>query len=140
MRPSALRALAGVELIVHAGDVGQPEVLAALYKIAPVVAVRGNVDTAPWARSLPATAEVPIGGVRLYVLHDLYTLDRDPRMDGLQAVIYGHSHRHAIEERGGVLFLNPGSAGPRRFQLPITLALLDIRAGALTARLVELEA
>ena len=120
VRPAALTALAGSQLIVHAGDVGSPEVLDQLRGIAPVVAVRGNNDRGAWAECLSATEVVDLDGVFLYVLHDVKELDLDPRAAGFRAVIAGHSHRPGMEERDGVLFLNPGSAGPRRFTLPIT--------------------
>ena len=138
MRPSALAALAGVDLIVHAGDVGRAEVLQQLRAIAPTYAVRGNVDTSPWGRSLPATEVVDAGGRLLYVLHDRAELDVDPRAGGFAAVIFGHSHRPEATERGSVLFLNPGAAGPRRFSLPISLAILEVTAAALTWRFVDL--
>jgi len=125
LRPEALRALAGSELIVHAGDVGNPEILPALAAIAPVVAVRGNIDTAPWARELPETAVAEIAGARIYVLHDLNQLALDPQAAGFSAVVSGHSHKPGCSERAGVLYINPGSAGPRRFRLPVTVALLD---------------
>lgn len=140
VRPAALEALAGSELIVHAGDVGSPEVLTELRAVAPVVAVRGNNDRGPWAEHLPVSDVVDLGGVFLYVLHDVKELDLDPRAAGFQAVIAGHSHRPGVAERDGVLFLNPGSAGPRRFTLPITVARLTVRAGALDAAIVHLEA
>jgi putative phosphoesterase len=139
VRPAALRALAGSELIVHAGDVGSPGVLDQLRAVAPVVAVRGNNDRGSWAASLPATEVVALGGVLLYVLHDVKELDLDPRGAGFHAVIAGHSHRPDIDERHGVLFLNPGSAGPRRFTLPVTLARLTVRPEGLDAAIVYLE-
>lgn len=138
LRPEAIRELAGVELIVHAGDVGAPEVLDRLREVAPVVAVRGNNDRAPWAAALPATEVVEVERTLLYVLHDLHELDLDPAAAGFHAVIAGHSHRPRVEERNGVLFLNPGSAGPRRFSLPIALARLRLRGTALDAEIVEL--
>jgi hypothetical protein len=139
VRPAALGALAGAELIVHAGDVGTPDVLDQLRAVAPVVAVRGNNDRGPWAGELSTTEVVELDGVLLYVLHDVKELDLDPRAAGFRAVIAGHSHRPGIEERDGVLFLNPGSAGPRRFTLPITMARLRLRGGALDATIVRLE-
>ncbi len=138
MRPEALAALAGVEMIVHAGDIGSPDVLEALRAIAPVVAVRGNNDTGDWAHVLPATEVVEVGRVLLYVLHDVHDLDLDPVAAGFQAVISGHSHRPAVVRRHGVLFLNPGSAGPRRFTLPVSLAHLSIQGEALEAELIDL--
>lgn len=139
LRPEALRALAGADLIVHAGDVGSPEVLEALRTVAPVVAVRGNNDRAPWASALAETEVVESGGRTLYVLHDLKTLDLDPRAAGFDAVIAGHSHQPRIERRDGVLYLNPGSAGPRRFRLPIALAWLDVDAARIDAKIVQLD-
>jgi hypothetical protein len=138
IRPEAIRELAGVELIVHAGDIGAPEVLDRLRAIAPVVAVRGNNDRDAWAASLSDTEVVQVGPACLYVLHDLNELDLDPAAAGFHAVIAGHSHRPRVEERNGVLFLNPGSAGPRRFTLPIALARLSLRDGKLDARIIEL--
>lgn len=138
LRPEAARALAGVARIIHAGDVGEPGILDRLRRIAPVVAVRGNVDHGPWANALPETEVVDVGGALIYVLHDLEMLDLDPAAAGFGVVISGHSHRPLIETRGGVLFLNPGSAGPRRFDLPITLARLTLDGGAPVARLVAL--
>jgi len=139
LRPQAAAALAGCELIVHAGDVGSPAILGELRRVAPVVAVRGNVDVEAWARGLPETAVADVGAVRLYVLHDLARLDLDPAAAGFAAVISGHSHISAIVERGGVLYVNPGSAGPRRFALPVSVALLRVRGGAVSADLVALE-
>ena len=138
VRPEALAALRGCALIIHAGDVGHPRVLEALRAIAPVVAVRGNNDTGAWARALPDSETVEIDGAALYVLHDVKTLDLDPARGGYAAVIAGHSHRPARATRNGVMFLNPGSAGPRRFSLPIALARLTIRQGRVHARIVEL--
>src|SRR3954453_13155946 len=126
LRPSALAALQGSDLIVHAGDVGKPEILDALREVAPVVAVRGNVDGGPWADALPATADVAFGPHRVHVLHRLQDLDRDAAAAGIPVVIYGHTHQPAIEEKGGVLFFNPGSAGPRLFSLPISLGRLTL--------------
>ena len=138
LRPEAVDALRGSELIIHAGDVGDPDVLERLAGIAPTIAVRGNVDTAPWARSLPATEIIEIGDIQLYMLHDLATLDLDPKAAGWAAVIYGHSHKPKAEMRGGVLFLNPGSAGPRRFSLPVTVARLRVEGKSLTHEFIEL--
>jgi uncharacterized protein len=139
LRPEALRALAGADLIVHAGDVGSPEVLESLRSVAPVVAVRGNNDRGPWASALADTEVVEQGGRTLYVLHDLKTLDLDPRAAGFDAVIAGHSHQPRIERRDGVLYLNPGSAGPRRFRLPIALAWLEVDAARVDAEIVQLD-
>jgi putative phosphoesterase len=126
LRLQALRALQGSELIIHAGDVGDPEILASLKAIAPIFAVRGNVDTEPWALALPETAVVGTESATIYVLHDVHALDLDPVAAGFQIVISGHSHKPARTERGCVLYLNPGSAGPRRFDLPVTVARLDL--------------
>jgi len=125
LRPEAQRALLGVQLIIHAGDVGAPEILTELKLIAPVFAVRGNVDTQPWAQELPLTTVVETSGFSFYVLHSLQELDLNPPAAGFDAVITGHTHQAAQRLRAGVLYLNPGSAGPRRFRLPVTLALLE---------------
>jgi uncharacterized protein len=138
IRPEAVKALAGVDMIVHAGDIGKPEILEDLRLIAPVVAVRGNNDTDDWAHALPETEVVEVGRIVLYVLHDIHALDLDPVAAGFDAVISGHSHQPAMARRGGVLFLNPGSAGPRRFKLPVSLAHLSIRGDALDAQLIDL--
>jgi putative phosphoesterase len=139
VRPEALAALAGVELILHAGDVGDPAVIEQLRSIAPVVAVRGNNDRGPWAEALPETDVAEIADALVYVIHDLAQLDLDPAAAGFHAVVSGHSHRPLIERRAGVLYVNPGSIGPRRFKLPIALALLQVGDGELDARIVELE-
>ncbi len=138
LREEAVDALRGSELIIHAGDVGTAGVLDALREIAPVVAVRGNVDDADDVAALPEREIVSVEQCRLYVLHDLAQLDIDPAAGGYRAVIYGHSHVPKIEHRHGVLFLNPGSAGPRRFKLPITLAHLTVTGNQLDAQLVHL--
>lgn len=138
LRPAAVEALAGSALIIHAGDVGKPEILVALRQVAPVVAVRGNVDRGVWAWELPETEVVELDQVQLYVLHDLTMLDLDPVAAGFQAIISGHSHQPSVEHREGVLYLNPGSAGPRRFTLPISVAILQVEGSALEVRLVEL--
>jgi putative phosphoesterase len=138
LRPEAVAALAGVERIVHAGDIGSPDVLAALGRLAPVTAVRGNNDRGDWAAGIAATEVVEVGGVSLYVLHDLHQLDLDPRAAGFVAVIAGHSHQPRQEERDGVLYFNPGSAGPRRFRLPISLGRLTIVRGRVTGSLMTL--
>lgn len=143
LRPEALAALRGCERIVHAGDIGDPAILEALAGIAPLTAVRGNNDTAAWARDLPETARVQCDGVTVFVLHDRNQLERrrpaiDPHGDGIHVVVAGHSHRPVVETRDGVLYVNPGSAGPRRFSLPVTLAHLDIVGARATAQLVSL--
>jgi hypothetical protein len=139
LRPQALEALRGSELIVHAGDVGKAEILAALRKLAPVVAVRGNVDTAGWASALPETAVAEAGTVLLYVLHDVHALDLDPAASGFHIVVSGHSHQPGQFERNGVLYINPGSAGPRRFQLPVSVAILNVDRSTFKVEFVELE-
>jgi putative phosphoesterase len=138
LRPQALDALRGSDLIIHAGDVGQPEVLEPLRALAPLHAVRGNVDRGAWAASLPATARVDAGGHVFFVLHNIAELDLDPAAASLAAVVYGHSHKPSIETRDGVLWLNPGSAGPRRFSLPVTLARVRVTRQTLTPEIVTL--
>jgi putative phosphoesterase len=140
VRPEALRALRGVEIVVHAGDIGTPDVLEALRALAPVVAVRGNNDRGAWARALPERVTREMNGQRVHVLHDVSELSLDPVTAGVAVVIAGHSHRPSMAERDGVLFLNPGSAGPRRFTLPISLATLTLGGGRPRARLITLEA
>jgi len=139
LRLEAVESLQGSDLILHAGDVGDPRVLDGLRAIAPTIAVRGNVDTAAWAQSLPLTEVVEAGPLHLYMLHDLSRLDLNPKAAGFAAVIYGHSHRPAAEVRNGVLYLNPGSAGPRRFSLPIAVARLRVVGARLTQEIVELK-
>jgi putative phosphoesterase len=139
LRPEAVAALTGVERIIHAGDIGERAVLDALGRLAPVSAVRGNNDRGGWARDIPETEVVEIGGVALYVLHDLHELDLDPRAAGFAAVIAGHSHQPRQERRDGVLYFNPGSAGPRRFRLPVSLGRLTVERGRVTGALTTLE-
>jgi putative phosphoesterase len=139
LRPEAKAALAGVELIIHAGDVGRPAILDELRQIAPVVAVRGNVDGGSWAEALPLAEVVTVGGRLIYLLHDLQALDVDPAAAGFAAVISGHSHQPEINEKDGVLYLNPGSAGPRRFTLPVTLARLSASGQGLEAKIIDLD-
>lgn len=138
LRPQALQALAGAQHLIHAGDVGAPEVLARLGELAPTTAVRGNNDTGAWAAGLPTAVTFELDGCRLHLVHDVSELAVTPSELGIRAVIAGHSHRPAIRESGGVLYLNPGSAGPRRFSLPISVAWLEIDNGTLRARLVDL--
>jgi putative phosphoesterase len=126
LRQEALDALQGCDLIIHAGDVGDPQILETLKTVAPVVAVRGNVDTQAWTTVLPETAVVEAGHFTIYVLHDIHQLDLDPAAAGFHFVISGHSHKPGERERDGVRYINPGSAGPRRFTLPISLARLDV--------------
>jgi putative phosphoesterase len=139
LRPEALAFLQGSDRIVHAGDVGDPAILDELSTIAPVTAVRGNVDTATWAAALPETQVLDVAGVRIYVLHDLAQQNIRPAALRIGVVISGHSHKPVTERRGGVLYLNPGSAGPRRFSLPISIAELTIADGSVEARIVELQ-
>ena len=126
LRPQALRALEGSDLIIHAGDVGDPEILKSLKALAPVFAVRGNVDTEPWALALPETEVVETDSATIYILHDVHALDLDPVAAGFHIIVSGHSHKPARTEHDGVIFLNPGSAGPRRFDLPVTVARLNV--------------
>jgi putative phosphoesterase len=138
LRPEAVQALAGVVHIVHAGDIGSPEVIEELRRIAPVTAVRGNNDKGPWARTIPETDVLQTEGHSIFVLHDLNELDLDPAAAGFSVVVSGHSHKPAQKEVDGVLFLNPGSAGPRRFKLPVSLAILEIGPGSVRATIREL--
>jgi putative phosphoesterase len=131
LRPEAEQRLAGVARIIHAGDIGRPEVVTRLSRIAPVIAIRGNVDTGPWAKKYPDTRTAKLGGRSIHVLHDIHDLGLNPVSCGLDVVISGHSHRPRIETIMGVLYLNPGSAGPRRFSLPITLAILELTKGSI---------
>jgi hypothetical protein len=140
LRPEALAALRGSDLIIHAGDVGKPEVLDALKELAPVVAIKGNIDTGSWASILPATAVAELESTIIYVLHDLHDLDLDPVAAGFHIIVSGHSHKPSQQERSGVLYVNPGSAGPRRFQLPITIARLNIAKTPWKVEFVELPA
>jgi uncharacterized protein len=138
LRPQAVAALRGVDRILHAGDVGAAAVLEELARLAPVTAVRGNNDHGPWAERLAQTQVIEIAETCVYVLHDLAELDVDPAAAGFSVVVAGHSHKPAIARRDGVLFVNPGSAGPRRFTLPIAVALLHIRGAEIDAEVVEL--
>jgi putative phosphoesterase len=139
LRPQAVEALRGSDLILHAGDVGKPEILEALKTLAPVVAIRGNIDTAEWARVLPETTVAEAEGVSIYMLHDVHALDLNPSAAGFQIVVSGHSHKPASSERDGVLYINPGSAGPRRFRLPVTVAILDLARKPWQVEFIELE-
>jgi uncharacterized protein len=138
LRPEAAKALHGMDLILHAGDVGNPQILERLKNIAPVFAVRGNVDTEAWAKELPETTVVQTENASFFLLHNLRALDLCPKAAGFHAVISGHTHQAEQWERDGVLYLNPGSAGPKRFQLPVTLALLDLGESPWKVELVEL--
>ncbi|HVO82893.1 MAG TPA: metallophosphoesterase family protein [Syntrophobacteria bacterium] len=137
LREMVKEAFRGVDLIIHAGDIGKEEILTALAKIAPVVAVRGNMDRAEWALKIPETKVVTIDETQVYLVHDAAKLDVEPNSVGFGAVINGHTHRPAVIKRRGVLFLNPGSAGPRRFNLPVTVAILRVHGKALEADVVE---
>jgi uncharacterized protein len=139
MRPEALVALRGSDLIIHAGDVGNPEVIKELAGIAPTHVVRGNVDTGDWAASLPMTKLVEVGERRFYVLHEVSQLALNPTDAGFGAVVCGHSHQPMIEMREGVLFLNPGSAGPRRFKLPVTVARVGLAGARMRPEIVQLQ-
>jgi len=139
LREEAVDALRGSDLILHAGDVGGPEILEALRTIAPVVAVRGNVDTGAWAQALPLIEVIQSGPVLVYMLHILNNLDIDPGVAGMHIVVSGHSHKPGQAEKEGVTYINPGSAGPKRFQLPVTVARLDLGAKPWKAEFVQLE-
>lgn len=139
MRPQAIAALQGSDLIIHAGDVGTPDVLAELSGIAPIHVVRGNIDTAAWATRMPMTERVAVGERLFYVLHQISQLDLVPADLGFAAVVYGHSHQPLIETRQGVLFLNPGSAGPRRFRLPVTVARVGVSEAGIRPEIIELQ-
>ena len=139
VRPEAIAALRGVDHILHAGDIGGAAVVEALSVIAPVTAIRGNNDTDPWGRALPDTEMVKLGDAWVYLVHDLGDLDIDPLAAGVDVVMSGHSHKPAIDERDGVIYVNPGSAGPRRFSLPISVGHLYLGAGAPRAELSTLE-
>jgi putative phosphoesterase len=139
LRPQAIAALQGSDMIIHAGDVGNPDIVKALVGIAPTHVVRGNVDTGDWAASLPITELVEVGERLFHVLHEISQLDLDPADAGFAAVVYGHSHQPSIETRQGVLFLNPGSAGPRRFKLPITVARVAVSGQHMRPEIVELQ-
>ena len=138
LRPEAAAFLAGADHIVHCGDIVSPEILEELRKIAPVTAVRGNNDRGAWAGRLRETESLELGGVRIYVIHDLKLLDIDPHAGDVRVVASGHSHKPVVQERDGVLFVNPGSAGPRRFKLPISIGELLIESGSVSARTEEL--
>jgi len=138
LRPEALTSLAGADYIIHAGDIGDASILERLSTIAPVTAVRGNNDKGAWASHIPETEVLEVGAAIIYVLHDVSALDLDPAAAGFHAVIAGHSHRPSIELREGVQFVNPGSAGPRRFKLPVSIGWLTVSGTSIKPRLVEL--
>ena len=138
IRPEALEALKGAELIIHAGDIGTPEVLSALKHVAPVAAIKGNIDSGAWAKLLPDTKLVKAGDTWLFIIHNVRELDCDPVTRGFQVVVSGHSHKPSVLTRDGVLFVNPGSAGPRRFKLPIAVGKLFIEDNRVNAAIIEL--
>jgi uncharacterized protein len=139
LRREAVAALRSSDMIIHAGDVGNPDVIKALAAIAPTHVVRGNIDTGSWAARLPMTALVDVGGRRFHVVHQISQLELDPADAGFAAVVFGHSHQPSIETRAGVLFLNPGSAGPRRFKLPVTVARVGVAGPHMRPEIVELQ-
>jgi len=139
VRPEALEALRGVDLIIHPGDIGGHEVLDALRPIAPLHVIKGNNDRGAWAKKLPDTKTISVGGTKLFLIHDVNDLDFDPSRRGITVVISGHSHKPSIAERDGALFVNPGSAGPRRFKLPVAVGKLRIDDGKLKAEIIEFD-
>ena len=138
LRPEALERLRGVEHILHAGDIGAPGIVEALGALAPVTAIRGNVDRGDRTAAYPETRTVTLGGLAVHMVHSVLDLDPEVLAQGIDVVISGHSHRPSVESRGGVLFLNPGSAGPRRFRLPVTLAILTVDEGRASAEVLDL--
>ena len=138
LRPEALHALRGVEHILHAGDVGNPEIIDKLHEIAPVTAIRGNIDLHGPCADLPSTEAIELGGCFLYMLHNLEDLDLNPSAAKIDVVLFGHSHKPSAAVKSGVLYLNPGSAGPRRFSLPVTVALLHLKPGSARSEIVQL--
>ena len=138
LRPQALERLRGSDHIIHAGDIGAPEIVPALEQVAPVTAIRGNIDTQDWARRFPETEVVEFAGLHIYIVHDAQALDLNPKAAGFAAVISGHSHRPHQQLKDGVLYFNPGSAGPRRFKLPITLGRLEIAQGSVKGEILNI--
>ncbi|HEY6270678.1 MAG TPA: metallophosphoesterase family protein [Terriglobales bacterium] len=138
LRPKAVEQLGGSDHIIHAGDIGSPEIIAELQTIAPVTAIRGNIDTQAWARQFPETEAVELAGKLIYIIHDVSALDINPQTAGFAAVISGHSHQAGQEVRNGVLYFNPGSARPRRFKLPVTVGRLEITGNELTATVITI--
>jgi uncharacterized protein len=138
LRPQARAFLVGCDYIVHGGDIGSAAILDELAALAPLIAVRGNNDTEPWAARLPVTEMIRVGNVFVYVIHDLAELDIDPGAAGVRVIVSGHSHKPMIEERDGILYVNPGSSGPRRFKLPISVGEITVSGSAVNARLVDL--
>ena len=139
LRPEAVTFLRGSDYIVHAGDIGDANILRELNALAPVTAVRGNNDRGPWTEAIPESQVLQVNDVFIYILHNMAELDLDPIAAGFQVVVSGHSHQPSVEKRDGVLYINPGSSGPRRFKLPIAVAELDVAGHSLRARVVELE-
>ena len=139
LRPEAVAALSGSDFIIHSGDIDEPDILENLSELAPVTAVRGNVDHGSWARTLPTSAVLQAGGISIYIIHNLLELDLKPEAAGFAAVISGHTHVPKQENRNGVLYFNPGSAGPRRFQLPVSVGLLAVHDAKLVGKIVELK-
>jgi len=137
LRPEAIKLLHGSDHIIHAGDIGSPEIIPALGQIAPVTAIRGNVDKAGWARRFAETEVVELAGLHIYVIHDLNLLDLDPKGAGFAAVISGHSHQPKQEVRDGVMYFNPGSAGPKRFKLPVSVGKIRLEGGQLQAEILK---
>jgi putative phosphoesterase len=138
LRPEALAALRGSDYIIHAGDIGDPSILKELTKIAPVTAIRGNVDLETWAGKVPATSVLEVRDLAIYILHNLAELDLKPKAAGFDVVVYGHSHVAKQETKSGVLYFNPGSAGPRRFRLPVTVGRLTVKDGKVSGEIVEI--
>ncbi|HLQ50808.1 MAG TPA: metallophosphoesterase family protein [Terriglobales bacterium] len=139
LRPEALAALTGVDHIIHAGDIGDPAILTRLAAIAPVTAVRGNVDLGPWAQKIPVSSVLEIGNAGIYVLHNLNQLDLNPKAAGFAAVVSGHTHQPKQDRRDGVLYFNPGSAGPRRFKLPVTVGRLRVQGMKIESEVIDLK-
>jgi len=140
LRPNALAALRGSDYVIHAGDIGDPDILQKLAQIAPVTAIRGNVDREAWARKIPYTNVLEVGGISVYVLHNLQELDLKPQAAGFSVVVYGHSHVPQQETKNGVLYFNPGSAGPRRFRLPVSGGRLTVKGGKGLGEILEIRA
>ena len=139
MRPQALEALQGCEALLHAGDIGSPQVIDALQSLAPVTCVRGNNDVEAWAKRIPESTTIEIEGVRIHLLHDLNELTLEPDVERVSVIVSGHSHRPTVETRAGVLYFNPGSAGPRQFKLPIAVGVLEIADGVVRGHILQLD-
>jgi putative phosphoesterase len=139
VRPQALAALQGSEVIVHAGDIGKPEVLDSFSSVAPVIAIKGNNDRDPWAKKIPDVLNLEINGIKIHVIHNVNELEADPADEGIRVIVSGHSHKPGLVERDKILFINPGSAGPRRFKLPVAVGKLWINRGKVHAEIIELK-